>query len=196
MPIHWFWYFWYLHFSKSLSEYCVSHFILVRHTLVTGCLWILCISLYSFKACFKWRWRTLFWGPEVSVNWAVSLLSPRLPAVVSHCEKDKGSSDWDGEQIGLSSRWNYFGLSSANMISLGTTSDLMSSAWLDFCSQCQIEGSPYISSSLDWSKMENNVKSPGPPGSFPMRMPQGSSAAIRILWHQVIGYICGKGTVK
>lgn len=104
----------------------------------------------------------------------MNLLSPWLPAVVIHREMDKGPSDWDGEQIGPFSRWSYFGLSSENMISFGTTNDLMSSVWLDFYSQCRMEGSPYISSSLDREQNEKQCEEPGPQGSFHMRMPQGS----------------------
>lgn len=79
---------------------------------------------------------------------------------------------------------------------LGTTSTLRLPLRLDLDLQRQTEGNPYISSFLDRKQSENQREEPGPRESFHMRMPQGSWAVIRVLWHQVIGYICGKGTVK
>lgn len=128
MSIHWSWYFdtytsvtfyvwilrsplhsWKAHFSNwlSLNKYCAAHFILVRLALSD-----------NGKVCSER-------GPEASVNWAVSLLSPWLPDLLGHCEMDRGSCDGDGEQIGPSSRRSYFELSSADMISFGTKSDLV-----------------------------------------------------------------------
>lgn len=79
---------------------------------------------------------------------------------------------------------------------LGTTSTLRLPLRLDLDLQRQTEDNPYISSFLDRKQSENQREEPCPRESFHMRMPQGSWAVIRVLWRQVIGYICGKGTVK